>query len=121
MHQAAGKIKTFFQCVLLHYRCVALHPEMTDRQTDSLSVCHLWTKHNVSLGQGFMCVYERVVDESAKNGRKKRRRSRSDAEPKLVDDFPTEVKDWLFRRVRLNSDITGIIRLQPLYLSVPLP
>lgn len=37
------------------------------------------------------------------------------------DDFPTEVKDWMFRGVRLNLDITGIIRLQPLYLSVPLP
>lgn len=49
------------------------------------------------------------------------RLTESDAEPKLVDDFPTEVKDWLFRRVRLNSDITGIIRLQPLYLSAPLP
>lgn len=84
-----------------------------------------------------MCVYKWVVfvreeaeaaeEQSleARNGGKRRRESgpylRSDAEPKLVDDFPTEVKDWMFRHVQLNSDITGIIRLQPLYLSVPLP
>lgn len=72
------------------------------------------------------CTYKRTVSkprmaERKEERRKSRRDLQSGAEPKLVGDFPTEVKDWVFRRVRLNSDVTGIIPLQPLYLSVPLP